>query len=317
MRKLSQFVTGAFTGTAGVLGTISYLKFQRYLRTAEKRIAAEAKIINTQSGQIVYGIHGEGPPVLVIHGAGGGFDQALHTAQMFGHGFQWVAPSRFGYLGTPLPEDASPEAQADAFAALLDSLGIECASIIGLSAGGPSAFQFALRHPERCTGLVMVSAISRAMINVASNPRVMEKLLDGFLSSDWLIWLGMQLTMHKIVPPMGVPMGLIKNIDEEDGRWLQTLLELILPVQPRRAGLVNDFSQVYRLDIFPQDQIGTPTLIIHAQDDSLVSIKQGRFSAELIPHARMVEFNSGGHLLLGQQARVEAEVEPFLRQATS
>ena len=45
----------------------------------------------------------EGPPVLVIHGAGGGFDQALHTAQMFGSGFQWVAPSRFGYLGTPLP----------------------------------------------------------------------------------------------------------------------------------------------------------------------------------------------------------------------
>jgi pimeloyl-ACP methyl ester carboxylesterase len=162
----------------------------------------------------------------------------------------------------------------------------------------------------------MVSAISRAIIYVASNPRVMETLLDGFLANDWLIWLGIQLAIHKTISPLGVPIQVVKNIDEKDTRWLQTLLEYILPVQPRRAGLVNDFSQVYKLDIFPQDQIRAPALIIHAQDDSLVSIKQGRFSAELIPHARLVELPSGGHLLLGQQARLEAEIQPFLHQIT-
>ncbi len=162
----------------------------------------------------------------------------------------------------------------------------------------------------------MVSAISRAMIDVASNSEVMEKLLDGFLASDWLIWLGMQFAIHKIISPIGVPMQVIKALDEEDTRWLQTLLEYNLPVQPRRSGLVNDFSQVYKLDIFPRNQISTPALIIHAQDDSLVSIKQGRFSAELIPHAHLVELASGGHLLLGQRERVEAEINPFLRQVT-
>ena len=159
----------------------------------------------------------------------------------------------------------------------------------------------------------MVSAISRALIAVASNSEVMEKLLDGFLVSDWLIWLGMQLAIHKIISPMGVPMQVIKSLEEEDMRWLQTLLEYILPVQPRRSGLVNDFSQVYKLDLFTRGQISTPGLIIHAQDDSLVSIKQGRFSAELIPHAHLVELPRGGHLLLGQQARVQANVEPFLQ----
>ncbi len=312
MSKLRQFSAGALTGAVGVLGIKSYFQFRDDLTTAEKRVKTQGKIAATKFGIIAYGTNGQGPPVLVIHGAGGGFDQALHSAQMFGEGFQWIAPSRFGYLGTPLPEDASPAAQADAHAALLDALKIERVPIIGLSAGGPSAIQFALRHPERCSGLVMVSAISRAMVDVAANPEVLEKLFSRLLAGEWLIWMGLQLAIRKIVPPLGVPMRIIKKIDEQDTAWLQTLLEYVLPVQPRRAGLVNDYAQILRLDIFPLDKIDAPTLVIHAQDDSLVSIKQGRFSAKNIPHARLVKLASGGHLLLSQRDHVRAEVEPFL-----
>ena len=317
MNRSSQFIIGTITGAAGILGTKSNYQFQRDLQIAEQRLKEQRKIVKTKIGQIVYGSQGDGTPVLVIHGAGGGFDQALHVAGMFGQGFQWIAPSRFGYLGTPLPNEASPEAQADAHVALLDALEIERAPIIGLSAGGPSSLYFALRYPERCTGLVMVSAISKAMIDVASNSEVMEKLLNYFLANDWLIWLGMQLAIHKIIAPMGVPMQVIKSLDKQDTKWLQELLKDILPVQPRRSGLINDFSQVYKLDIFPADQISAPTLIIHAQDDSLVSIKQGRFSAKLIPHAKLVELPRGGHLLLGQREGVNSEVQSFLKRVTS
>ena len=54
-----------------------------------------------------------------------------------------------------------PEAQADLYAALLDLLKIDSVVVIGLSGGGASALQFALRHPERCRGLILISAISR------------------------------------------------------------------------------------------------------------------------------------------------------------
>jgi len=310
-------LVGTITGAAGILGIKSYFQYRRDLKIAEQRIKEQRKIVETRFGQIVYGSQGDGTPVLVIHGAGGGFDQALHVAGMFGQGFQWIAPSRFGYLGTTLPKDASPEAQADSHAAFMDALEIERAPIIGLSAGGPSSLCFALRYPERCTGLVLVSAISRAMVDVASNPEVMEKLIHGFLANDWLIWLGMQCAIHKIIAPMGIPMQIIKSLDKQDTCWLQTLLRDILPVQPRRSGLVNDFSQIYKLDIFPANQISAPSLIIHAQDDSLVSIKQGRFSAELIPHAKFVELPHGGHLLLGQRERVNSEVQRFLKRVTS
>jgi pimeloyl-ACP methyl ester carboxylesterase len=289
MGKLNQFAAGLLTGTVSMLALKSYPLYKRDLRAAYQRVRTESLNVETSVGRINYGITGTGPPALVIHGAGGGFDQSLHTTQILGEGFRWIAPSRFGYLGTVLPEDASPAAQADAHAALLDALKIERIPIIGLSAGGPSSLQFALRHPERCSGLVMVAAISQAMIDVASNPEVMEKIFDGLLISDWLIWLGLQLAIHKIRPPLGVPAKLIRQINTTDHIWLKNILMYQLPVQPRRAGLVNDFTQIYQLDIFPLEQIKTPTLVIHAKDDSLVPIKPGRFSADHISNARMVE----------------------------
>jgi pimeloyl-ACP methyl ester carboxylesterase len=73
-------------------------------------------------------------------------------------GFRIIAMSRFGYLRTPMPLDASPAARADAHACVLDALDIPRAAIAAGSAGAPSAMQFALRHPERCSALVLVPA---------------------------------------------------------------------------------------------------------------------------------------------------------------
>ncbi len=313
MNKFKQFSSGALTGAAGILGIRSYSKYRCDLAAAEERVKTQGKTIATRFGKIVYGTQGEGPPVLVIHGAGGGFDQALHTAQILGEGFQWMAPSRFGYLGTPLPEDASPAAQADAHADLLDALGIERLPIVGLSAGGPSALQFALRYPQRCSGLVLVSAVSRAMIDVAPNPEMLLKLFNQLLvAGEWPVWIGLQLAIHKIVPPLGVSMRVIRKIDAQDTAWLQTLLAYVQPLRPRRAGLVNDYAQILKLDVYPLEQIETPALVVHAQDNSLVPVKHGRFSAKNIPQAQFVALPSGGHLLLGQRQRVRSEVEPFL-----
>jgi len=314
--KLKPFAFGAFSGFAGILGLKSYLQYRQDLATAEQRIHAQAKVVESRTGRIVYSSSGTGPPVLVIHGVGGGFDQALHVAQIFGSGFRWIAPSRFGYLGSELPENASPEAQADAYVALLDALGIERVPIIGISAGGPSSIQFALRHPERCLALVLVSAVSQAMIDVIANPEMMERIFDLSLSSDWPVWFGLQLSIHNLRPPLGVPARVFRQIDAADKAWLHTLLAYELPLQPRRAGLVNDFATIIRLGVFPLEEIQIPSLVIHAQDDSLVSIKHGRFSAKYIPQVRLVELPSGGHLLLGQRERVQAEVGRFLQEVT-
>ena len=131
------------------LGALMLCSYQRDIAQARERISTRSQIAQTRCGPIEYGIIGGGPPVLAVHGAGGGFDQGLDFgASLASLGFRVIAMSRFGYLRTPLPADASAVAQADAHACLLDALNIPWAAILGASAGAPSSLQFALRHPE-------------------------------------------------------------------------------------------------------------------------------------------------------------------------
>ncbi|HBX68997.1 MAG TPA: alpha/beta hydrolase [Chloroflexi bacterium] len=316
MSKRKQLALGAVSGTAAILGWQSYRQYQRDRQAALARIAAHSRTAETRLGSIVYGKRGEGPPVLVIHGAGGGFDQALHVAEGLAEGFEWIAPSRFGYLGTPLPEDGSPAAQANAHAALLDFLGIERAAVIGMSAGGPSALQFALRYPERCTGLVMMAGVSQGMLAVSPNLEVIEKLVNWLYASDYLTWLGLQLAIHRLVPSLGVPLSVTRSLSAADKAWLRTLLEYALPIRERTVGLIHDYVTVLSLEVLPLAQIRVPTLIVHARDDGLVSLKHAQFCVENIPQAQMLELPRGGHLFLGQRAPIRAVVEPFLRAAS-
>ena len=99
-----------------------------------------------------------------------------------GAGHQFAAASRFGYLGSSLPATARPADQADAYALLLDTLGIDRAAVFGYSGGGPSAIQFALRHPGRTTALILLAS---ALPGKAGAPpkMVAQALLGSDLSS--------------------------------------------------------------------------------------------------------------------------------------
>ena len=72
------------------------------------------------------------------------------------NGIRVIAMSRFGYLRTPMPADASAAAQADAHVCLLDALGIRRAAVMGGSAGAPSALHEAIRHPDPVSALILL-----------------------------------------------------------------------------------------------------------------------------------------------------------------
>lgn len=141
---------------AALLGML-YAGYRHDIREARQRISTGSEIVQTPCGPIEYAAAGEGAPVLVVHGAGGGYDQLLEFSDVLvASGFRIIAMSRFGYLRTPLPSDASASAQADAHACLLVALGIRRAAVVGVSAGAPSSMQFALRHPDRCSAMVLL-----------------------------------------------------------------------------------------------------------------------------------------------------------------
>ena len=133
------------------------------LLKAEASTAGEIrpKIMKTPRGPVEYASFGTGPAVLALHGVMGGYDQGLILARTIGAaGYQYVAVSRPGYLGTALSAGSSPEEQADLCADLLDALGVRDVAVIAVSGGGPCAIHFALRHRDRCRGLVLVSTCS-------------------------------------------------------------------------------------------------------------------------------------------------------------
>ena len=82
-----------------------------------------AQSIATRLGAMACIQDGRGAPVLAIHGGMGGCDQSWILGRaLFADTARLLAVARPGYAGTPLTVGLTPEAQADAYAALLDAL---------------------------------------------------------------------------------------------------------------------------------------------------------------------------------------------------
>ena len=188
-------------GAAGV-GAFTYVDYRRAIHESRQRIASGSRDAS-QPHTVRWRIRSSAMVLRsVVHGAGGGFDQGLHFAKpLIDSSFRVIAMSRFGYLRTPLPKNASAAAQADAHACLLDALNIQRAAIVGASAGAPSSMQFALRHPERCTVMVLVVPTLLEPVPTGTPPAqpfVTRFLFDTALRSDFAFWLATKLARPRL-----------------------------------------------------------------------------------------------------------------------
>jgi 2-hydroxy-6-oxonona-2,4-dienedioate hydrolase len=193
----------AIIAVALVAAFAVHARFKSDLALASASAAQGSELIDTRCGPIEVQQAGTGTPLLMIHGSGGGHDQGMAWARpLVRQGVRVIAVSRFGYLRTPRPADASPEAQADAHVCLLDALGIAKAAVMGVSAGGPSAMQTAIRHPDRVSALVLVVPIAYKPGTVAdSAPPVSDDkdaLLLRLLGSDFLFWTALRVARESL-----------------------------------------------------------------------------------------------------------------------
>lgn len=259
--------------------------------------------VTTPRGPVEYAEYGEGPAVLALHGAMGGWDQSLLLARtVAGAGHRFVGLSRPGYLGTPLAAARSPEEQADLYAAVLDALGIDDAAVMAVSGGGPSAIHFALRHRARCRGLVLVSTCAG---------KVETRLPLAFqvlrLAAHWP-WLAAAMERKaaardpEAAARRSVPDPVLRERTLADPGAGPLLRELIASTSDRMAlrlpGTLNDVA-VTRAWTYPLERIAVPVLVVHGTKDSAVPFaRHGEVLSERIPGAELVALDGGEHVAI-------------------
>jgi 2-hydroxy-6-oxonona-2,4-dienedioate hydrolase len=301
-------------------GAYVYSQFARDLAIARSRSQIGSQIAQTPCGTIEYQSIGRGAPLLVVHGSGGGFDQGIAFSQSFvDQGIRAIAMSRFGYLRTPMPVDHSPEAQADAHACLLDTLGIAKVSVVGASAGAPSAIQFAIRHPKRVNALLLLVPIAYKPTTVADSAPPLSPLVESVLSrligSDFVFWLGLNLARDQIIRTvMATPPQLVHGATEAERKRVGDMAERILPVSTRRLGLRADTLLGNSLGAYPLHLIRAPTLVVSARDDGFGTYASAKYTAGQIKGAKFIGFDQGGHLWVGHDDQVRREIAAFTLQ---
>ena len=306
-----RFILGSVALAVVIPGGLFYRQYQHDMSLAYQRISSGGKMVETACGPIQYAEFGEGAPMLIVHGAGGGYDQGEYFAKLIGSNYHWIAPSRFGFLGSPVPDGANSVLQADAYACLLDALGINRVGVVGVSMGGPSSLLFALRHPQRTTSLVMISAASHA---IPPRPAILATIFNVFLN-DFVFWSMVHASPQGLLIALGVPLEVQKQLSPQEVAQLNAFLESIEPMGARRNGQ-NLEQHMSEYDAQQIRSIQVPTLVLHAPDDTLVAFEQGEFTANIIPGAQFIPMEKGGHLalMMNINASAKEKVLQFLEQ---
>jgi pimeloyl-ACP methyl ester carboxylesterase len=301
----------------GAIGIGVSLIYHGDLKRARNAAAKGGLIANTASGPIEYVERGPGIPLLSVHGAGGGFDQGLaNAAGLLGEDFKVIAPSRFGYLRTPVPKDASPAAQADAHADLLTSLNTPKAIVMGISAGARSALELAVRHPDRVSALILIvpgtySPASPVSIDQSRGNKLAFRLVNT--GADFAWWATGRIAPSVLIRFVGVRPEIVTASPKAERDRVMNIVWSVEPLSRRFPGINIDSTS--ELTPLPLEAVHIPTLIISARDDLFNTLPAAEYAASKIPGAELIIYETGGHLLVGHQEEVRDAVRRFLARA--
>ncbi|MGI6250615.1 MAG: alpha/beta fold hydrolase [Anaerolineaceae bacterium] len=264
----------------------------------DKLNSYETNTAGLSYGSMTYIDAGEGEIILSIHGIFGGYDQAYDSVKRRESKNRLIAPSRFGYLGSDVKGNGTPEEQAAAFKELLDYLEIDQVFVLATSAGGTPAIRFALDYPERVKGLILFC--SAIPVNEKPEKYIEYQAPPEPLLSDYAMYL-----ISPLMPSlMGMPASTVKSIQ---------------PIAERKVGVVLDGrltnpDMERNFEQYPIEELKVPVLILHSEDDPVASFEKVKNVQHRFPDLTLVSFPDGGHMMVGYSDEIEKALDDFLNQ---
>lgn len=245
--------------------------------------------------RIAYALIGKGPPL-------------VKAANYLSHlEFDWQSPIwrhwleglsldntllKYDERGCGLSDWSVPDFSFDAWVrdleSVVDAAGIEEFPLFGLSQGGAVAIEYAARHPERVTKLMLCGAYARGWgkrgsANVNEERRAMITLIRHGWGRD-------DPTVRQVFTSRFIPDGTLEQM-----RWFNDLQRI--SCSPENA---VKFQETFgEIDVTGRlSEIKAPTLVFHCRGDVSVPFEEGRLLASNIPNARLITLKSNDHILL-------------------
>ena len=271
------------------------------------RLAAASEVAETVLGPVEFLQSGKAPFVLQLHGTPGGYDQCVSLGAPFlAAGMGSIAVSRPGYLRTPISVGRTPAAQADALAALLDTLQVERVAVQGVSGGGPASIHFAARHADRISVLFLTCAVSVAYpFHIPAWSKVLMTA-RGMRLSEWMLEKFPQATVKQLISQESTYSAdevneLTRRVisDSQLMDFVQALISSSTPWEDRQPGFDADIETIRGIaDVpLPLESVQCPTLIVHGTADDDVPYDVAVAAQERLQNAELYSMENACHLL--------------------
>ena len=275
---------------------------------------------------IAYQVFGDGPVELVIAGSFVSHIELAWTVPEFEAFFEQLATfcrvllfDKAGVgLSDPVPQVRTLDDRAVEIEAVMDAVGFGKAAIFGMSEGGPAAIVFAATRPERTRALILAGTFAYSGFagwdDMDRDPAELRERRVPEVGEDYTPSTEQLARMQEFGRAVRSAWG--------SGEALRGLLPSVRSL--RQLGMLERMSAspgmarataeaLFRIDVRPiLPTITAPTLVIHARDD-VIPVQGGRYLADHIPGARMLEVDGTDHApWLDEPDRILTGIEDFL-----
>lgn len=259
----------------------------------------EAKICKTKMGEIEYVFEGKGPTILFVHGGHASCYGNFKQNMMIKNSFSVLISTRPGYGNTPKESGKTAKETACLFRELLKELQIDKVFVVGISAGGPVALEFAKLFPDVVQKLVLESAVVKPWFHKLTVQYYGVKVIFAEKRQK-KFWQNLKKKLED---------NEMKTLRQNISRFTKLNIDGVLKRMSKddmvelKESLVtgNDSGSGFILDVEHRakniEQIKCPTLIIHSKNDGSVGFSHVKFAKRKIRNSELFVAPTDTHFI--------------------